>query len=143
MKGLYKGGVPTILREGTAFGLYFSFYEWLINILLSPGQNRNQLNMSSVALAGSLTGLIVWIATYPIDIIKTRIQVDNFKNPEYKGTLDCFRKSLKNNGFTGLYKGFTPCALRAIPANGATFIAYETTLKLMDFSRVKGVKGKF
>jgi len=142
-KGLYKGGVPTMLREGTAFGLYFSFYEWMISQMLTPGENRAQLNMSSVALAGSLTGLFVWIATYPIDIIKTRIQVDNFLNPEYKGSFDCLKKSVKSHGLSGLYKGFTPCALRAMPANGATFIAYETTMQLMDFSRQKGSKGKF
>lgn len=111
--------------------------------MLTPGLKRNQLNLSNVALAGSLTGLVVWIATYPIDIIKTRIQVDNFRNPEYQGMLDCFRKSIKANGISGLYKGFTPCALRAMPANGATFIAYETTMKVMNLSRERKLNAKF
>jgi solute carrier family 25 carnitine/acylcarnitine transporter 20/29 len=29
LKGLYKGGVPTVLREGISFGIYFAFYEWI------------------------------------------------------------------------------------------------------------------
>jgi len=137
VKGLYKGGVPTILREGAAFGIYFSFYEWVINKMLNPCQDRSQLKVPSVALAGSLTGIVCWLFTYPIDIIKTRIQADSLTHPVYKGTMDCLQKSLKINGIKGLYQGFTPCALRAVPANAATFIAYETTIQLIEFSRKK------
>jgi len=135
IKGLYKGGMPTLLREGLAFGIYFSFYEWFIDKMLLPGQARQELKTSTVILAGSMTGVACWLATYPIDIIKTRIQLDSFSNPSYKGMIDCFNKAYKAEGLKGLYRGFSPCALRAAPANGATFLAYEAATGLLKASR--------
>lgn len=135
LRGLYKGGIPTMLREGLAFGIYFSFYEWFLDKMMKPGQVREQLSTSSVVLAGSMTGVACWLATYPIDIIKTRIQLDSFSNPLYKGMVDCFNKSYKAEGLKGLYRGFSPCALRAAPANGATFLAYEAAISFMGASR--------
>jgi solute carrier family 25 carnitine/acylcarnitine transporter 20/29 len=135
-KGLYKGGVPTVLREGVSFGIYFAFYEWITNKLVKRDQMRQNLDMLKVALCGGITGVVVWLATFPIDVIKTRIQADSFMNPTYKGMMDCARTTLKGEGFKGFYKGFSPCLLRAIPANGATFLAYETAFQVL--TRVEG-----
>jgi solute carrier family 25 carnitine/acylcarnitine transporter 20/29 len=135
IRGLYKGGVPTVLREGLAFGIYFSFYEWLVNKMLRPGQSRSDFNITNVIMAGSLTGVVVWLATFPIDVVKTKIQVDSFSCPQYKGMINCIQKTYKNDGLVGFYKGFSPCLLRAIPANGATFLAYEAASQLLSFTK--------
>jgi solute carrier family 25 carnitine/acylcarnitine transporter 20/29 len=135
IRGLYKGGVPTVLREGLAFGIYFSFYEWLVNKMMRPGQSRHDFNIINVTMAGSLTGIIVWLATFPIDVVKTKIQVDSFSSPKFKSMMDCIQKTHKTNGLVGFYKGFSPCLLRAIPANGATFLAYEAASQLLSFTK--------
>jgi solute carrier family 25 carnitine/acylcarnitine transporter 20/29 len=89
------------------------------------------MDMPTVALCGSLTGVIVWLATFPIDVVKTRIQADSFLSPKYNGMLDCTKATFRAEGFKGFYKGFSPCLLRAIPANGATFLAYETVFQIL------------
>lgn len=46
---------------------------------------------------------------YPLDFIRTRISVDvgrNKENREYKGIIDCARKTIASNGVQGLYRGF-------------------------------------
>jgi solute carrier family 25 carnitine/acylcarnitine transporter 20/29 len=142
-RGLYKGGVSTVMREASAFGIYFSFYEWFINKMLTPGQSRSDLKMTSVALAGSVTGIAVWLATFPIDVVKTRIQIDSLSNPQFKGTIDCLAKTYKTGGPLGFYKGLSPCLMRAVPANGATFLAYETVSQMLTFTRDKSLNGSF
>lgn len=43
-------------------------------------------------LAGGAAGTSFWLATYPIDVIKSGIQVDSHTNPMYRGTWDCTKK---------------------------------------------------
>lgn len=131
VRGLYKGGVPTLWRESISFGIYFSMYEWVTRQFIGAGKDRRDLSMLSVAFAGGVSGIALWLVTFPIDMIKTKIQADSLKNPVYSGMIDCFKKTYARGGFKGLYKGLSPCLLRAVPANGATFIGYETASKLL------------
>ncbi|CEI93323.1 hypothetical protein RMCBS344292_07562 [Rhizopus microsporus] len=60
---------------------------------------------------GSVAGAIGATAVYPIDLVKTRMQNQRSKvvgELLYKNSLDCFKKVMKNEGFTGLYRGLGP-----------------------------------
>jgi len=46
--------------------------------------------------------------------------------------LDCTRKLIAQDGVTALFKGFGPAMGRAFPANAATFVGVELSLKAMD-----------
>ena len=48
-----------------------------------------KLGVGSLALAGGIAGCAFWGPVYPADIIKSKIQVDSFTNPQYKGVIDC------------------------------------------------------
>lgn len=43
-------------------------------------------------VGGGLAGMAYWGPVYPLDVIKSRMQVDDLKNPQYRGMMDCFRK---------------------------------------------------
>lgn len=80
---------------------------------------------TTIALtSGALTGIIMWSIVYPIDIVKTRVQLDSFSQPKYNG-MGQVVKELAAGGFSNFYRGFAPVALRAIPVNAITFAAYE------------------
>ena len=55
-------------------------------------QPDEKLGIGSLVVAGGVAGCAFWAPVYPADIIKSKIQVDSFTNPEYKGVLDCARK---------------------------------------------------
>jgi len=131
MRGLYKGGVPTMWRDSVAFGIYFSMYEWIKRKMLGDEQQQKKLNTGGVIFAGGLAGITLWLATFPIDMIKTKIQADNLQRPSFKGMYDCFVKTYQTGGLKTFYKGLSPCLLRAVPVNGATFLAYETASQLL------------
>ena len=61
-------------------------------LLLQGLQSTKELGVGSLMIAGGLGGVAYWGPVYPADVIKSRMQVDDLKNPQFRGMLDCFRK---------------------------------------------------
>ncbi len=55
-------------------------------------KDTKDLGVGSLMLAGGLGGVAYWGPVYPADVIKSRMQVDDLRNPQYKGMVDCFSK---------------------------------------------------
>ncbi|PVU97509.1 hypothetical protein BB561_000515 [Smittium simulii] len=133
VSALYKGMVPTLYREFFGYGAYFLAYEYFVaRELAKSGGKRADLASWKVCLYGSYAGFSMWLLCFPIDAIKTKIQTDAFAaNARYKSTLDCLTSTLKSGGVAGLYRGLSPCLLRAAPANAATFICFEYAMRFL------------
>ncbi|KAF5201365.1 Mitochondrial carnitine/acylcarnitine carrier-like protein [Thalictrum thalictroides] len=126
MKGLFKGLVPTLGREVPGNAIMFGVYEG-VKQFIAGGEDTSGLGRGSLIVAGGLAGASLWAIVYPTDVIKSVIQVDDYKNPKFSGSIDAFRKIVAAEGVRGLYKGFGPAMARSIPANAACFLAYEVT----------------
>ncbi|GAA0169795.1 hypothetical protein Leryth_018907 [Lithospermum erythrorhizon] len=126
IRGLFKGLVPTMAREVPGNAAMFGVYEALKQ-LFAGGQDTSSLGRGSLVVAGGLAGASFWLSVYPTDVVKSVIQVDDYKNPKYSGTLDALRKIMASEGTKGLYKGFGPAMVRSVAANAACFLAYEVT----------------
>ena len=124
IRGVFRGFGTTVAREGPSFAVYFASYE-LFKTLLSQG--RSDPGTLVLLTAGGLTGMVTWFSTYPIDVIKSRIQADNTN--KYSGFLDCGKKSYAEAGLRAFTRGLGPTLLRAFPVNAATFVAYEFVLQ--------------
>ncbi|PIN23670.1 Mitochondrial carnitine-acylcarnitine carrier protein [Handroanthus impetiginosus] len=125
-RGLFKGLVPTLGREVPGNAAMFGVYE-AVKQYLAGGQDTSGLGRGSLILAGGVAGAAFWGFVYPTDVVKSVLQVDDYKNPRFSGSIDAFRKILKSEGVKGLYKGFGPAMARSVPANAACFLAYEIT----------------
>lgn len=126
VRGLFKGLFPTMAREVPGNALMFGVYE-ATKQYLAGGQDTCSLGRGSLMLAGGLGGAACWLSVYPTDVIKSVIQVDDYKNPRFSGSVDALKKIFKAEGVKGLYKGFGPAVARSVPANAACFLAYELT----------------
>lgn len=80
-------------------------------------------------MAGGLSGTVSWILTYPLDVVKTRLQVDPGK---YSSFADCLRKSVQSEGLVCLTRGLTPTLIRAFPTNAVTFTVVTWVFRLAD-----------
>lgn len=118
--GVYRGLGCTILRDSPAFGVYFAGYEYLTEKVTDSKGNVNTLNL---LLVGGLAGVISWVVIYPLDVIKSRLQVDGMEGDakKYKGLWDCMRKSYKTEGLSVFARGLNSTIIRAFPTNAATF----------------------
>jgi len=122
--GLFKGLTPTLMREVPGNAAMFGSYEFTKQYL-AGGKDTSKLGRGSQLFAGGVAGAFFWASVYPTDVIKSVIQVDDHRNPKYKGTMDAFRKVFASEGVKGLYRGFGPAMGRSVPANAACFLAYE------------------
>ena len=66
---MFRGFLPTLLREVPAFSVYFASYE-----LMTRGEE--QVPTWRLLLAGGMAGTASWVLTYPVDVIKSRVQAD-------------------------------------------------------------------
>lgn len=123
--GLYKGASACFLRDIPFSGLYFPLFGKFKKMLRKEGEAND--NPWNILLAGSAAGAIAASSTTPIDVVKTRLQVQARKGQDtYANILDCFIKIGKQEGWKAFFKGVTPRTLRSSPQFGVTLLTYET-----------------
>uniref|UniRef100_A0A8C4R8S6 Mitochondrial ornithine transporter 1 n=1 Tax=Eptatretus burgeri TaxID=7764 RepID=A0A8C4R8S6_EPTBU len=108
-RGLFTGLTSTIAREMPGYFFYFAGYQWTRSMLTTP---------LSVVTAGGVGGIVFWLAVYPIDSVKSRIN-------QYVRQARTIKPFI--NGWKVLYAGLTPTLIRAFPSNGVLFWAFEMT----------------
>ncbi|KAJ4297225.1 mitochondrial ornithine carrier protein [Collariella sp. IMI 366227] len=73
-------------------------------------------------LYGSVAGVVGKYIEYPFDTVKVRLQSQPDHLPlRYKGPLDCFRQSIRSDGFLGLYRGISAPLVGAALENSSLF----------------------
>jgi solute carrier family 25 folate transporter 32 len=86
---------------------------------------------------GGLSKIFASAATYPYQVVKSRLQERPAAGniPKYSGVMDVVSKLLKYEGVRGFYKGLLPNLLRVTPSASITFAVYEYLLSLYKNSR--------
>ena len=122
-RGLYRGQAVTMLRESQAYGAWFLSFEYMMNTDAARNNiKRNEISQVKVASYGGLAGEILWLASYPFDVVKSKMQTDGFGSQmRYSGMRDCFRQTWKAEGLRGFWKGIGPTMVRALPVSAGTF----------------------
>ncbi|XP_043839646.1 mitochondrial basic amino acids transporter [Dromiciops gliroides] len=130
LRGINKGMVSTLIRETPSFGFYFLTYDCLTRSLgCEPEDN---FVVPKLLLAGGMSGIVSWLSTYPVDVIKSRLQADGVRGvQQYSGILDCVCKSYQVEGWRVFTRGLTSTLLRAFPVNAATFATVTIFLMYM------------
>ncbi|KAJ4193751.1 hypothetical protein NW767_010276 [Fusarium falciforme] len=83
---------------------------------------RAEIPSWKFALCGGIAGELIWLLTYPLDVIKSKMQTDGFGTEKrYKNMREAFRVTWKTGGVAGLFKGIGPTLLRAMPVSAGTF----------------------
>ncbi|XP_015205747.1 solute carrier family 25 member 47-B isoform X1 [Lepisosteus oculatus] len=129
MLGLYKGATALCLRDGPSFATYFLTYSVFCDWLTPAG--KNQPEWWAVLVAGGCAGMCGWSIGTPMDVIKSRLQVDGVRKKRYNGIVHCISESIQKEGLTVLFKGLGLNCLRAFPVNMVVFATYEMVIQLL------------
>ncbi|ODV63838.1 mitochondrial carrier [Ascoidea rubescens DSM 1968] len=130
--GVMRGLGPTLIRESHGIGIYFMTFEALVKYDTSRNQiDRKEIPGLRLCLYGAAAGYSMWFTSYPIDVIKTKMQTDDLSNKVYKSMLDCASKTYKAGGIKPFFNGFLPTILRAGPVNAVTFYAFELAMRAL------------
>ncbi|XP_068104022.1 mitochondrial ornithine transporter 1-like [Hyperolius riggenbachi] len=126
--GLYRGLSSTWLREIPGYFFFFGGYEFSNSIL-----NRNHETQPGpivVTISGGVGGACFWLSVYPVDSVKSRIQVHSMVSHQGR-FLPSLLNILRTEGIFTLYSGLMATVIRAFPANAALFLAYEMTKRTL------------
>lgn len=86
------------------------------------GVARGDISQWRVAAYGGLAGEALWLASYPLDVVKSKMQSDGFgPKSRYQGFTDCVRQTWRGEGWRGFWRGIGPTLARAMPVSAGTF----------------------
>lgn len=86
------------------------------------GTPRDQISQWKVAAYGGLSGEMLWLASYPLDVVKSKMQTDGFgETMRYRNMRDCFAQTWRAEGLRGFWRGIGPTLVRALPVSAGTF----------------------
>ncbi|CAG9762861.1 unnamed protein product [Ceutorhynchus assimilis] len=128
-KGLFRGLVPTLAREMPGYFFFFGGYEGTRELLRKPHQKKEDLGLWKTMVAGGVGGSVFWTTTFPFDVAKSRIQVNNTTDNLWV----TISKIAQKEGVSALYKGLTPTLIRTIPATATLFATVEYSKKFFNY----------
>uniref|UniRef100_A0A8C6UHN1 Solute carrier family 25 member 15a n=1 Tax=Neogobius melanostomus TaxID=47308 RepID=A0A8C6UHN1_9GOBI len=129
--GMYAGLSSAIVREIPGYFCFFGAYELCRSTFAKHmGTDKEGIGMLPLMFSGGFGGACLWLVVFPIDCVKSRIQVYSLAGRQ-EGFMKTFRAIVRQEGVAALYSGLTATMIRTFPANGALFLAYEFSRKFM------------
>lgn len=120
-KGLYRGLGCTIAREFIGCSVFFGAYERAREQLRPIGKRKEDCSAVATMVAGSLAGICTSLVVYPIDAIKSRVQME-VKDSEFQ----VIQKVMSiRDGSRGLYSGLLPTMVKTVPVTGVLLLTVE------------------
>lgn len=134
IKGPYQGLSATIMRNIPANCVYLGTFEVLKRRAADAyGCTVPELPAAMVMGSAGLGGIMFWLTTYPVDVIKSAMMTDAIdpSQRKYGGIADAARKLYASGGIRRFYVGFTPCLIRAAPANATMLYTVDKVIQAM------------
>ncbi|GJW10096.1 mitochondrial substrate carrier family protein B-like protein [Tanacetum coccineum] len=146
-RAFWKGNLVTIAHRlpYTAVNFYaYEQYKKLLKSIPSIGDNSGTAATDACVhfVGGGMSGITAATATYPLDLIRTRLAAQNLQLAEgtaitlvyllqrstmyYNGIGHAIRTICRDEGFFGLYKGLGATLLGVGPSIAISFSVYET-----------------
>lgn len=99
------------------------------------GSVRSQCDTSTYILlltSRKIAGIVGKLIEYPFDTIKVRLQSQPDHQPlRYRGPLDCFQQSFREDGFRGLYRGLSAPLVGAALETSSLFLCEQAARKAL------------
>lgn len=138
IRGFYRGlGISLI---GTSHGaVQFAVYEPAKRLYFarrirreeeglaesSSSQRPLKLSNAATVLLSSAAKMVAGAATYPYQVIRSRLQNFNADENYGRGIRGVVRRTWQHEGVRGFYRGMIPGVVRVMPATWVTFLVYE------------------
>mmetsp|Transcript_29400 Transcript_29400/g.74983 ORF Transcript_29400/g.74983 Transcript_29400/m.74983 type:complete len:340 (-) Transcript_29400:1094-2113(-) len=138
-RALYKGWLPSVIGVVPYVGLNFAVYETLKAMTLDHYglRDERELSVGTRLACGAAAGTTGQTVAYPFDVARRRLQVSGWKGatslhgaPDgnvvvYRGMMDCFVRTVREEGFLALFKGLGPNYVKVVPSIAIAFVTYE------------------
>lgn len=140
IRGLYHGIGPSMYGILPYAGLKFYVYQHLKQLYFlknsasgnSCGARDGRLPVPVMLLFGGVAGLVAQTVTYPLDVVRRRMQVEGLKNTKFeyveslpKSTPLALIRIAKSEGWKCLFAGLSINYMKVIPSTAIGFSLYD------------------
>ncbi|CAN6617193.1 mitochondrial carrier protein Leu5p [Trichomonascus vanleenenianus] len=133
-RGYMRGNGTNCIRIVPYSAVQFSSYTIFKRFILSGDPSRAELDTVERLSAGALAGITSVFATYPLDIVRTRLSIltadigkHHARLNQVPGMWTVMKQIYRNEGgMRALYRGFIPTTMGVAPYVGLNFCVYES-----------------
>ncbi|GAA5956500.1 hypothetical protein JCM8115_000590 [Rhodotorula mucilaginosa] len=137
-RAFYRGMLPSLFgvaHVAVQFPLYERFK------VLSRPADGSDIPSSTILLCSSASKMIASIATYPHEVLRTRLQIQKHRleaaaasssssSPAaFEGIVKTSARIVREEGFAGFYRGMGTNLLRTVPSSAVTILTYELLMR--------------
>jgi solute carrier family 25 thiamine pyrophosphate transporter 19 len=133
---LQHGSLQSVMFKGLASSLVV--VAPTMALIFDLHQRFERMGAGS-GVAGALAGTAAKAVTYPLDVVKHRLQSQGLERvavmgnvPPYTSFAQCLASVYRQEGAGGLMKGMAPAVLKTGVATGLTFLTFDLCLKMME-----------
>jgi solute carrier family 25 oxoglutarate transporter 11 len=135
---LWRGSTPTVLRAMSMnLGMLTTYDEIKERLNKSSGTKDT---FKTQIVAGVFSAIVCSFLSLPFDNAKTKLQKmmpDSEGKFPYKGIVDCFKKSIKREGVTGLWVGYPTFFSRVAPHSIIVLLTQDYLHKIFNPKKSK------
>ncbi|XP_062926244.1 calcium-binding mitochondrial carrier protein SCaMC-2-like [Mobula hypostoma] len=125
LSSMWRGNLTNIMKICPELAIKFMAYEELKELIAADAES---LRMRERFLAGSMAGAVSQSATYPIEVLKTRMMLRRTGEP--RELYAHVRNIFMYEGFSTFFRGYVPNIMGIIPYAGIDLAVYETLKNL-------------
>jgi solute carrier family 25 (mitochondrial folate transporter), member 32 len=167
----YSGLAPALLgltHVAVQFPLYERFKRYFTGAGMGERKEGEKLQPLGVIAASCLSKICASSATYPHEVIRTRLQTQqrvittispegmtfastlaasdrplgsdpgSSSGPRYRGVISTFKTILREEGWRAFYAGMGTNMIRAVPSSATTLLVYEVIVEFLTKSKDEG-----
>ncbi len=143
----WRGNLANCIRYFPTQALNFAFKDKIKALFKPSKQDSYASSFAKNIASGGAAGAMSLCFVYSLDYARTRLANDAKSGKkggerQFNGLVDVYRKTLKSDGFVGLYRGFVISCVGIIVYRGCYFGFYDT-LKPIVLGENAGVLSSF
>lgn len=142
---LWRGWLPSVIGVVPYVGLNFAVYETAkdATLRLRGLRDERELSVATRLACGAVAGTTGQTVAYPLDVVRRRMQMSGWAGARglhhtdagaavvYSGMVDCFRRTVAEEGVGALFKGLWPNYVKVVPSIAIAFVTYEQLKEAM------------
>jgi len=128
---LWRGNTANVIRYFPTQALNFAFKDQFKRMFAVPKTAPYYKTFAANIASGGLAGASSLFFVYSLDYARTRLANDNKSakkggERQFNGLVDVYKKTLKTDGISGLYRGFVISAVGIVVYRGLYFGLYDS-----------------
>jgi len=133
---LWRGNLANVIRYFPTQALNFAFKDQIKRMFNYKEKDGKWVFFAANVASGGLAGALSLTFVYHLDYARTRLANDAKSSKkggerQFNGLVDVYRKTIKSDGFVGLYRGYVISCVGIIVYRGLYFGMFDTLMPVL------------